>query len=74
MPKRRRKRALAGSLMDTIRAGCRVTIVDRFGKSRTGRAVMKGPHGWVLNMGGRHGTPGIASDVNVTNVRCTKRK
>jgi hypothetical protein len=27
-----------------------------------------------LNMGGRHGTPGIASDVNVTNVHCTKRK
>jgi hypothetical protein len=50
-----------------------VTIVDRFGKQRTGRAVMKGPAGWVLNMGGRHGTPGIASDDNVTNVRCTKK-
>jgi len=60
--------------METIRAGCRVTIVDRFGKQHTGRAVMKGPHGWVLNLGGKYGTPGIASDVNVTNVRCTKRK
>lgn len=64
----------AGGLVDTIRAGCRVTIVDRFGKQRTGRAVMKGPHGWVLNMGGKHGTPGIASDANITNVKCGRKK
>jgi hypothetical protein len=68
----KRKRALAG-LMDTVRAGCRVTIVDRFGAQRTGRAVMKGPHGWVLNLGGRHGTPGIASADNIVKVSCSKR-
>jgi len=74
--KRSSRRTFAGDqpLVDAIRAGCRVTIVDRFGKQRTGRAVMRGPAGWVLNMGGKHGTPGIASDANVTNVRCTKRK
>ena len=60
-------------LVDAIHAGCRVTIVDRFGKQRTGRAVMQGPAGWVLNLGGRHGTPGIATDDNVVAVRCGKK-
>jgi hypothetical protein len=56
-------------LIDTVRPGDRVTIVDRFGKRRTGRAVMKCiAGGWVLNMGGRHGTPGIANDVNTVRV------
>ena len=58
------------SLVDVISAGCRVTIVDRFGKQRTGRAVMRGPYGWVLNLGGRHGTPGIANAENIVSVRC----
>ena len=31
----------------------------------SGRVVMKGPAGWVLNMGGAHGTPGIADERNV---------
>ena len=57
------------SLVDTISVGSRVTIVDRFGKERTGRAVMRGPYGWVLNMGGKHGTPAIASADNVVSVR-----
>lgn len=60
-------------LIASIQAGDHVTIVDRFGTQRTGRAVMRGPHGWVLNMGGRHGTPGIATDTNVTRVRCGKK-
>ena len=60
------------SLVDTISAGSRVTIVDRFGKQRTGRAVMRGPYGWVLNMGGKHGTPAIASADNVVSVRYGK--
>ena len=55
-------------LADLIRAGDKVTIVDRFGKQHTGRAVMLGPAGWVLNMGGRHGTPAIASRENVVKV------
>ena len=57
-------------LVDLIRPGDRVTIVDRFGVERTGRAVMPSSHGgWVLNMGGRYGTPGLADDSNVTRVR-----
>lgn len=56
-------------LFDAIRAGSKVTFVDRFGQQRTGRAVMKGPHGWVLNMGGRHGTPQVVHADMVTRVR-----
>ena len=63
-----------GKLVDIIRPGDRVTIVDRFGKERTGRAVMRGPAGWVLNMGGAHGTPAIASDNNVTRVKSMGKK
>jgi len=55
-------------IVDSIRAGDRVTIVDRFGVELSGRAVMRGPAGWVLNMGGRYGTPGIASEENTTRV------
>ena len=51
------------------RPGSRVTIVNRFGQTRTGRAVMRGPHGWVLNMGGAHGTPAIANDDNIVAVK-----
>jgi hypothetical protein len=29
---------------------------------------MKGPAGWVLNMGGRFGTPGIATENNIVRV------
>jgi hypothetical protein len=63
-------REIAQSLVDTIRPGCRVTIVNRFGQPSTGKAVMRGPYGWILNMGGRHGTPAIATDDNVVSVRC----
>lgn len=49
---------------DFIAPGDKVTIVDRFGKSHTGKAVWRGPAGWVLNMGGRYGTPGIATPEN----------
>jgi DNA repair protein RadC len=44
-----------------IKLGDRVTITDRFGQYRTGRAVMRGPAGWILNMGGPHGTPAVAT-------------
>ena len=57
------------TLVDLVRPGSRVTIVNRFGQTRTGRAVMRGPHGWVLNMGGAHGTPAIANDDNIVAVK-----
>ncbi len=61
------------SLYDSIGPFDRVTIVDRFGKERVGRAVMRGPAGWVLNMGGKYGTPDIACPENVTKVRKTHK-
>lgn len=68
--KRLNGRAKKGNpgLYDSIKPGSRVSIVNRFGQVSSGRAVMRGPAGWVLNMGGRHGTPDIASPKNVVKV------
>ena len=63
------RRKPTGTILDAITAGDRVRIRDRFGKEREGRAVMLGPYGWVLNMGGRHGTPAIATPENIVKVR-----
>ena len=60
--------------LDGIRAGDRVTIRTPQGQERAGRAVMRGPAGWVLNMGGAHGTPGIASEENIVKVRKGRRQ
>jgi hypothetical protein len=57
------------ALYRSIRPGDRVTIVNRHGQESSGRAVMRGPSGWVLNMGGKHGTPAIASPENITDVK-----
>lgn len=68
---------------DDIKSGDRVTILVPNGKKinwytrlvevewakKTGRAVMRGPAGWVLNMGGKHGTPGIATPDNFVEVK-----
>ena len=73
---------MTNQLFSRIRVGSRVTIRVPNGKSidwttgkiiqdwtqRTGRAVMRGQAGWVLNMGGRYGTPGIATPENVVAV------
>ncbi len=61
-------------LVDTIRPRDKVTILTPQGQERTGRAVMRGPYGWVLNMGGRHGTPGVATDENIVRVVHMKQK
>ena len=63
-----RRRRNQGSILDVIRPGMRVTIVNRFGQQRSGKAVMRGRGGWVLNMGGPHGTPGIATPENIVKV------
>ena len=62
----------------SIRHGDKVTILRPSGigrdgveyKAATGRAVMHSSNGgWVLNMGGKHGTPGIATEANTVKVR-----
>ena len=60
----------SGRLVDIIRPGDRVTIVNRFGQQRSGRAVMpSSAGGWVLSMGGPHGTPALADDRNIVKVK-----
>ena len=65
-------------ITDCIRAGDRVTILVPAGLSlrdgreyreKTGRAVMRGSGGWVLNMGGKHGTPAVASAENIVRIK-----
>lgn len=60
-----------------IRPGDRVTIRVPAGrrtdgthetKRSTGRAVLVFPDHAVLNMGGRHGTPGVATEENLVKV------
>ena len=66
----------------SISAGDRVTILVPCGCGRngveyrpqTGRAVMRGPAGWVLNMGGPYGTPAIASAENIVSIRKSRTR
>lgn len=56
-------------LIARIRAGSRVTILTPHGQRRSGRAVMRSSEGgWVLNGGGRYGTPLLANERNVVSV------
>lgn len=57
-----------------IRPRSRVTIVSPHGNLLTGTAVMRGPAGWVLNLGGRYGTPGIATSENTVAVKVSREK
>jgi hypothetical protein len=67
----------------SIQVGDRVTIlvpagIGREGQEwsrRTGRAVMPSLHGgWVLNLGGRHGTPSIATAENTVRIVKARRR
>lgn len=67
-------------LLASIRPGDRVTILvpNGFGrngqewKEATGRAVIISPGYVALNMGGRFGTPGVATEENLVSVRKAK--
>ena len=63
------KAEFVANLMSEIRHGDKVTILTPLGQERTGKAVMRSSvGGWVLNMGGEHGTPGLADERNVVKV------
>ncbi len=51
-----------------IQPGSTVTIRTPQGERVTGRAVMRGDHGWVLNMGGAQEAPEIATAGNTVKV------
>lgn len=55
-------------LLSSIAPGDLVTISLPQGQKRSGRAVMRGPYGWVLNAGGKHGTPIVANERNILKV------
>ena len=61
----------AGGVVSQIRPGDRVTIRTPHGQELTGKAVMYNSQQqcWVLNLGGKHGTPGIADEENIIKVR-----
>ena len=59
-------------LLSCVKPGSRVSIVNRFGQTSTGRCVMKFPTYAVLNMGGRYGTPAVATDDNIAAVRASR--
>lgn len=59
-------------LFDKIEHGSSVTILTPHGNTLSGRAVMLGDYGWVLNAGGRHGTPRLASVENIVAVRAAR--
>ena len=57
-----------------IKPGDRVTITTPLGQERTGRAIMFNCKvgAWVLNMGGKHGTPGLATEKNTLAVKAAR--
>lgn len=61
-------------ILAAIRAGDRVTIMTPHKQKHTGRAVMRGPYGWVLNMGGRHGIPAVATEANIVGVKPSRAR
>ena len=70
------------ALVSSIRAGEKVTILVSNGigrngtewKPKTGRAVIcSGTHA-ALNMGGPHGTPGVATPKNIVSVKSGRKK
>jgi hypothetical protein len=74
--------AKGNDFQQTIQHGDKVTIRVPAGFGRdgqewreaTGRAVMHSAHGgWVLNMGGPRGTPGIADESNTVRVQKARK-
>ena len=58
-----------------IQVGDTVYFSTPHSKELKGKAVMKGPIGWVVNMGGRHGMPNVVTERNFIKIRkCKNRK
>tara|TARA_A100001035_G_scaffold235981_1_gene199691 strand:+ start:258 stop:479 length:222 start_codon:yes stop_codon:yes gene_type:complete len=57
-----------------IQVGDSVTMSTPQGQLLNGKAVMKGPYGWVINVGGRHGTPRVVHENNFVKMRKGKNR
>lgn len=62
------------NIIDAISPGDLVTIRTPHGQEISGRAVMLGPHGWVISISGTRGQPRIATDDNITKVKPKRKK
>ena len=57
-----------------IQVGDTVYFSTPHSKELKGKAVMKGPYGWVINGGGRHGTPRGVHENNFVKMRNGKNR
>ena len=57
-----------------IQVGDTVDFSTPHSKELKGKAVMKGPIGWVVNMGGRHGMPNVVTERNFIKIRKGKNR
>ena len=57
-----------------IQVGDMITFSTPHTAEMKGKAVMKGPAGWVVNAGGRHGIPKIVSEANFVRGRKGKNR
>ena len=54
---------------DDIQCGDTVYFKTPHSQQLKGKAALRGPHGWVVNMGGRYGYPMIVSEKNFIKLR-----
>jgi hypothetical protein len=56
-------------MFEDIHIGDTVYFSTPHTQEMKGRAVMKGPAGWVVNAGGKHGMPKVVSERNFIRLR-----
>ena len=61
-------------MFEDIMVGDSVTMSTPQGQLLNGKAEMKGPYGWVVNVGGRHGTPRVVHENNFIKMRKGKNR
>ena len=61
-------------MFEEIQVGDTVYFSTPHSKELKGKAVMKGPIGWVVNMGGRHGMPNVVTERNFIKIRKGKNR
>ena len=61
-------------MFEDIMVGDSVTMSTPQGQLLNGKAVMKGPYGWVVNVGGGHGTPRVVHENNFIKMRKGKNR
>lgn len=67
-------RWLGGPSSEKVSPGDRVTFTGPRGDKVTGRVVMRSSHPghWVVNIGGKHGTPAVVAEADITSVHKPK--